>query len=245
MFVDAKIGDLTELASGRSWCSAELSVRLRARCVAFRDQGMQAGDRVFVLYGNNLEFFVDLLALWYVGACVVPVDGRLTPFEVDNLARAVTPRFALIEGTVSSSTVAVLSDQGVTVLDTASLDFITRSRTLSGALPCAARLDDQALILFTSGTTGVPKGVVHTHRSLRARWLSLRQCLGVECYERTLCMLPTHFGHGLICNSLFPWLSGQQLFIAPAFSTEILYSSAGSSIRIELRFSRRCPRCGG
>jgi acyl-CoA synthetase (AMP-forming)/AMP-acid ligase II len=109
MFVDAKIGDLTELASGRSCCSAELLVRLRARCVAFRDQGMQAGDRVFVLYGNNLEFFVDLLALWYVGACVVPVDGRLTPFEIDNLARAVTPRFALIDGAVSSSIVAVLS----------------------------------------------------------------------------------------------------------------------------------------
>jgi acyl-CoA synthetase (AMP-forming)/AMP-acid ligase II len=218
MFVEAKIGDLTELASGRSWSSAELAARLSARCVAFRDQGMQAGDRVFILYGNKLEFFVDLLALWYVGACVVPVDGRLTPFEIDNLAQAVTPRFALIDGTVLSSIVAVLSAQGVTVLDTASLDFITAS----SALPCAARLDDQALILFTSGTTGVPKGVVHTHRSLRARWLSLRQCLGVESFERTLCLLPTHFGHGLICNSLFPWLSGQQLFIAPAFSTEIL-----------------------
>ncbi len=218
MFVEAKIGDLTELTSGRSWSSAELTACLRARCVAFRDQGMQAGDRVFILYGNKLEFFVDLLALWSVGACVVPVDGRLTPFEIDNLARAVTPRFALIDGTVSSSIVSVLSAQGVTVLDSGSLDFISPS----SALPCAARLDDQALILFTSGTTGVPKGVVHTHRSLRARWLSLRQCLGVESYERTLCLLPTHFGHGLICNSLFPWLSGQQLFIAPAFSTEIL-----------------------
>jgi acyl-CoA synthetase (AMP-forming)/AMP-acid ligase II len=222
MFVDAKIGDLTELASGRSWTGIELAARLSARCVAYRDQGMQPGDRVFILYGNKLEFFVDLLALWYVGASVVPVDGRLTPFEVDNMVRTVTPRFALIDGTVPSNIVAVLSAQGVTVLDAGALDFITPSRTPSSALQCAARLDDQALILFTSGTTGVPKGVVHTHRSLRARWLSLRQCLGVESYERTLCMLPTHFGHGLICNSLYPWLSGQQLFIAPAFSSEIL-----------------------
>src|SRR5262249_25755222 len=83
-------------------------------------------------------------------------------------------------------------------------------------------LEDDALILFTSGTTGDPKGVVHTHRTLRARWMALRQSLGLEKYRRTLCLLPTHFGHGLICNSLFPWLSGQELFILPPFTTDVV-----------------------
>ncbi len=84
------------------------------------------------------------------------------------------------------------------------------------------RLDDDALILFTSGSTGNPKGVVHTHRSLLARWSTLEQSLGLERYHRTLCVLPTHFGHGLICNCLYPWLSGCDLFIAPPFKTELI-----------------------
>jgi acyl-CoA synthetase (AMP-forming)/AMP-acid ligase II len=63
---------------------------------------------------------------------------------------------------------------------------------------------------------------VHTHRSLRARWIGLRQALDVESFRRTLCLLPTHFGHGLICNCLFPWLSGCDLFVTPPFQPDLL-----------------------
>jgi len=52
--------------------------------------------------------------------------------------------------------------------------------------------------------------------------MGLRQALGLDAYRRTLCLLPTHFGHGLICNSLFPWLFGQHLFILPAFKPEVI-----------------------
>jgi acyl-CoA synthetase (AMP-forming)/AMP-acid ligase II len=52
--------------------------------------------------------------------------------------------------------------------------------------------------------------------------MSLRDHLGVAAFRRTLCMLPTHFGHGLICNSLFPWLCGQDLYITPPFRPELV-----------------------
>jgi acyl-CoA synthetase (AMP-forming)/AMP-acid ligase II len=52
--------------------------------------------------------------------------------------------------------------------------------------------------------------------------MSLRQSLGIVKFRRTLCLLPTHFGHGLICNCLFPWLSGQDLYILPPFKPDVI-----------------------
>lgn len=217
MFAELQCGALSELESGRRWSGPEVAVRVASRAEQLRSEGLRRGDRLFILYGNNLEFFVDLLAAWNAGASVVPVDNRLTPFELENFARQVTPKMALVDATVPAALGDQLASLGVRLLDA------NRPAAASPAPAwCAARLDDEALILFTSGTTGVPKGVVHTHRSLRARWMSLRQSLGIDCFRRTLCLLPTHFGHGLICNSLFPWLFGQELIIAPAFSPYLL-----------------------
>jgi acyl-CoA synthetase (AMP-forming)/AMP-acid ligase II len=99
--------------------------------------------------------------------------------------------------------------------------------------------------------------VLHTHRSLRARWTTLGQALDLQAFRRTLCVLPTHFGHGLICNCLFPWLSGQDLYITPPFKADLMMrlgalidehaitflSSVPSIWRMALKLSR--PPGGG
>ncbi|HLD13506.1 MAG TPA: class I adenylate-forming enzyme family protein [Burkholderiales bacterium] len=222
MFLDTTIGNITEPVSGRQWGRQTILAQIDARSRRYHHEGIRAGDRVFLHFGNRLEFFADLLAIWRLGACAIPVDSRLTTFEVDKLIRVATPRVALVDEHVDSPVTQCLSASNVKVLNTTEIALHEGSKAdgmFSGNHP---RLDDEALILFTSGSTGQPKGVVHTHRSLLARWITLQQSLGLRPHRRTLCMLPTHFGHGLICNCLFPWLSGQDLFITPPFSTELI-----------------------
>ena len=250
MFLDLQVGNLAEPISGRSWDRATIGREVACRIARFQRHGLARGDRVFLLFGNRLEFFAELLAIWRLGACAVPIDARLTPFEVTTLAGAASPRQAVVDDATDPAVLDALGSLGVQVIQTAETGTTQAAAGLS-------RLDDDALILFTSGSTGAPKGVVHTHRSLRARWMALREQLGTEVFARTLCMLPTHFGHGLICNCLFPWLSGQDLFITPPFRPDIIMrlgalvdqhrisfmSSVPSVWRMALKLSRR-PQAG-
>ena len=250
MLMDLRTGNIVEAVAGRRWDPQEVARQVARRVARLQLMGLQPGDRVFMPFGNRLEFFAELLAVWRLGACAVPIDARLTAFEIETLAAAATPRLSIVDDATDASVVRSMETAGLPVVQT------TDTGTVEQAAG-RARLDDDALILFTSGSTGNPKGVLHTHRSLRARWMALGDNLGLEAFERTLCMLPTHFGHGLICNCLFPWLYGRDLYITPPFKPEIIMrlgaivdehrvtfmSSVPSVWRLALKMAKR-PQAG-
>lgn len=241
MFLDLRVGNLSEPLTGRHWNSAEVMQQVLWRAALYQQHGLKRGDRVFAHHGNSLEFFTDLLAVWCLGACLVPIDGRLTAFEVETLARAARPRLSLWRGNAESTLTNALESLGVQSLDTSETAVTRSAPAAPAALARHLTLDQDALILFTSGTTGQPKGVVHTHRSLRARWISLQQSLGLAPFRRTLCLLPTHFGHGLICNCLYPWLAGQDLFIMPPFRPELIMQLGTLLDEFDITFMSSVP----
>ncbi len=95
MIVDLGLGPLTEPVTGKHWDRETVRERYHQRLGFFLRHGLAASDRVFLHFGNPPEFFVDLMAIWSLGGCAVPIDPRLTTFEVETLAASGDPTFSL------------------------------------------------------------------------------------------------------------------------------------------------------
>ena len=236
-------GPINEPIAGLSLTSQEALERFAIRRQAFFAAGIAAGDRVFIGHGNSIAFFLDLLAVWASGACAVPLDGKLTTFECRNLIAAARPRFFI--GTAANEALFhdVLEESGVTYVESSPIEAAVAvdQAVVDQALAELRDASGDALILFTSGSTGDPKGVVHTQATLRAKWAALSREIDAATLQRSLCMLPTHFGHGLICNALFPWLSGHELFLVPPFSAQSIMSLSSLLTRHEITFFSSVP----
>src|SRR6476659_3945640 len=111
------LGSLVEPITGRRWTPAETESRIAQRLAVYRDGGVGRGDRVFLHFGNCLEFFVELLAIWRAGACAVPIDPRFTAYEIETLAGWARPRMSVWLGAVDAEAGAALERQAVELLD--------------------------------------------------------------------------------------------------------------------------------
>lgn len=91
------VGQLSEPLTGRHWNASAATREVSARAGRYRRRGLRPDDRVFLPFGNRLEVFAELLAIWRLGGVAVPVDGTLTRVELERLAEMVAPRFSVVD----------------------------------------------------------------------------------------------------------------------------------------------------
>lgn len=149
-------------ASGREWTFADADRAVAALAAwLLREPGLQPGDRIAVLSTNRIETVFLMLACVRTGLVLVPLNFRLTATELRGLIADADP--ALVFTGAELDEVAA----GATEVPRLDLDVVLEHLDEEGR-PDSMRadLDSPVMILYTSGTTGVPKGAVITHRML-------------------------------------------------------------------------------
>ncbi len=131
-----------------------------------------ANARVLMM-ANSIEMDVALMAVMATGAQVVPVNPFLTPHELSKQLADIDARVLISDQLTAEKAANVAREFGVPhrfVLGAGgvTLDEWTRDASLALDRKALPGLDDLALIIFTGGSTGIPKGVNHTHRGLLA-----------------------------------------------------------------------------
>lgn len=182
---------LVDVRAGTTLDAEGIRERVKDRAAELSRFGVVPGARAVVAETDPLGYLVAIFACWEIGLIAVAVNPGLRPDECENVVQ--TTGASLWIGPQRANQVMA-----------------------GTAEPSPLRLDDPSLILMTSGTTGRPKGIVHSVRSLFARASLNIAEIGPQVLRETLCVLPVFFGHGLIGNVLTPLLAGGRVHLWPS-----------------------------
>ncbi|MCF7553310.1 class I adenylate-forming enzyme family protein [Pseudonocardia sp. WMMC193] len=181
-----------------TWTYDDLAAAVADRARALTAAGVGRGDRVVLVVANGPGYLVTDLALLAVGAVKVPVSAMLSAPEVAAIADRVRPAAAAVSGD-TAPLLADLPDLPRLVVDheraPAAPDAHAALARHPGATP-----DEPAAIYFSSGTTGAPKGIVHSGRGLLANLWSHVVEAGIGATDVLLLTSPMAHAAGLFAQ---------------------------------------------
>ncbi len=189
--------------------------------------GVQKGDKFIIHMPNTKEFLYLYLATIRIGAIAIPINAKLTESEVNYIINHSDARFFATHELLQEQVKDISSNSQLTCFTTGqnSGNWKSFNELLSGdatPIESAATEDDEASILYTSGTTGNPKGVVFTHRSILtvATMICIEMTMKKE--SRILHMMPLSHSAPLHLFMAAGLYVGATHILAPTFAPDLL-----------------------
>jgi crotonobetaine/carnitine-CoA ligase len=226
-----------------SW--AEFRARVDALCRRLIAIGVRKGDRIAIAGENGEAYITAIFALARAGALCVPVNYDLGAEEVAYILG-----HADVSGVLASRALAPTLHAACTrkalapwfgILDGGAIEFEPRDRTTfdvivpaTEASPDSVTADDTWVILYTSGTTGFPKGVMHSQRAFVLIAEAFVERMHLQPDDRLLCVLPLFHINALFYSLGGAMAAGASLIVTPRFSASRFWKIAARTRATEV-----------
>ncbi|MCD6454968.1 MAG: AMP-binding protein [Candidatus Aminicenantes bacterium] len=208
--------EAVKIKRNKSWFTLtyyQLYKKVLAAAYLLRKEGIGKGDSVGILGENSPEWIISFFATSYSGASVVPIDSRLEPSEYRHIIRE-----AGLRGIFAS-------DRFIPEIKELSLEKSFRIYPFSSLLDLEEarvpfpdiNLEDEAILMFSSGTTGVSKGIVLVQRNIAANLDAFYQTFEFIPGDIFFLILPLHHSFPITTSLLAPVSVGATIAIARSF----------------------------
>jgi crotonobetaine/carnitine-CoA ligase len=213
------------LFEGSTWTLADVLGEVDRYAVGLAERGVSKGDRVAVLAGNRPEALFSWFGANQLGAIAAPLNHALKPPELAAFFRLTKPRVL-----VATSPHRALAEAACAALDDAERPAIASPEELGSAGRGAPRAEvsggDVAVLIATSGTTGLPKAVAQTHRTYTLTAEAFPWWVGLSDADRLLAALPLFHINAQAYSVMGALGAGASLAILPKFSASTFWEDA-------------------
>ncbi|KQW04839.1 AMP-dependent synthetase [Leifsonia sp. Root4] len=208
-----------------SYSYAEMRERSNRLANWLRAEGVRPGDAVMLMLGNRVELWDSMLAVLKLGAVILPSSVVLGPAELADRVERAAVRFVIADPTDAAKFADVSGEyRGICVGAAGApgdgaaapagwLDMADAASAPASAIPNTVGSQDPALIYFTSGTTSVPKMVVHSHLSYPVGHLSTMYWIGVQPGDVHMAISSAGWGKHAWSSLFAPWIAGATVFV--------------------------------
>lgn len=211
---------LKDASTGETRTYAELNKEGEALAsYLHRNHGVKKGDRIAVVSDFGMPYFILFAAAQKLGFVLVPLNQRLAPREIEYLLNNSEPILLVYEDKYAS--LANHANQSLGILSLTNEDIHRFSLTpIDGDLPGGPDMDDPIFILYTSGTTGFPKGALYTHKMMMWNSLNTALRLHITAFDHTLMVMPPfHTGGWNVLTTPFLHF-GASVTLLPKFEAD-------------------------
>lgn len=174
------------------------------------EEGLTKQERIAILLENSHLWPAIYFGITAIGATAVPIDTKLTPYEITNLIHNSQAKILFtseeLYSPLKNSLKNILSLKK-TVLSLAEIDQIKPSLKISSN----NNPDDTASLLYTSGTTALPKGVILTHKNICSNFDSILKLKLVGPKDNVISLLPLHHSYPFMVTIIVPLFSGAKI----------------------------------